>query len=105
MRRLVLSLTRVFLAASLLSCATSGHKFEWRQVDALKPGMTVAEVEKSLGSKSSAVNYMPDGRTARVWMWSRGTVVGTGEARSVSILFDAQGRMVRLINTSETPIR
>jgi hypothetical protein len=91
-------------AIATASCVTSGHKFDWKQVDALQPGMTIADVEKRLG-KPAGINYMADGSTARTWMWARGTPIGTGDGRSVGILFDSEGRLVRIVNRGESTIR
>jgi outer membrane protein assembly factor BamE (lipoprotein component of BamABCDE complex) len=95
--------TIAVLVGALIGCATSGHKFEWRDVDALKPGMTVAEVETKLG-KTNGVSYMPDSTTVRTWIYAQGTALGTGHGRGVKILFDADGRMVRLLQRSDSEI-
>jgi hypothetical protein len=98
------SLAAAMAIAIAAGCATMGHKFEWKDVDALQPGMTVADVEKRLG-KPSGTNYLADGSTARTWMWARGTAIGTGDGRSVGILFDSEGRLVRIVNRGESKIR
>ena len=47
---------------------------------------------------------MADSSVVLVWMHSTGTAWGTGKGRSLSILFDKDGKMVRLLQRTETSV-
>jgi hypothetical protein len=97
-------LTAAFAIASLGGCVSTGTNFNPAAVDQLKPGMIKAEVIAALGRPNSS-STMANGGEVLVWLHSRGTAWGSGDARSVSLLFDSAGHLVRVLNRTQTQIR
>lgn len=91
----------VFLACG---CVSAGTNFDPVQVRSLQPGMSQADVIASLG-KPNAYNYLANGQQVAVWLYSRGTPLGTGNARSVALLFGTDKRLVRVLAQTETEVR
>jgi outer membrane protein assembly factor BamE (lipoprotein component of BamABCDE complex) len=92
----VLSLASLTLSA----CMTIGHKFDPEALDSMRPGVTtIQDAETALGkpaSSSAAVN----GGTLLQWIYTQGSVVG-GSSAHVAVLFDKDGRMVRVTHRSQ----
>lgn len=86
-----------------LACASFGTGFDWGQVDQLRQGMTIEEVHKIMG-KPNSVTFAADSSTLELWMYSHATALGTGGSRSVSVKFDRLGRMVRILNRTDTEV-
>jgi hypothetical protein len=83
------------LALLVVGCATVGHKFAYDKVDNLVPGVsTTADATQLLGPPASESTY-DNGSKLLQWMYSQGTMVG-GSGAHVAILFDADGKMVRI---------
>jgi hypothetical protein len=92
----------IVIAASALviGCASVGSDFSMKDVDAFKPGITtLQEAETKLG-KPMSTGYGPDGKISAMWTRSTGSVFGSS-ARSVLILFDKDGKMIRVVSRSE----
>ncbi|GLC25047.1 hypothetical protein [Roseisolibacter agri] len=90
--------------ALLCACVTVGNKFDPAKADQLTPGTsTIADATRLLGPISAETN-MPDGTKLLQWQYSRGTAVGTGSGAHMAILFDTQGRMVRIAHRSTTKV-
>ena len=51
--------------------------------------------------KPNAVSHLADGRTIEVWSHVKANAFGASQARTASILFDRDGRMVRLTGESD----
>lgn len=92
----------VLIAAA--ACASSGTRFEWAQVDALRPGMTTAQVRRQVGTPNS-VTTTATGDSIFVWLYSTGSAFGGGKARSFGVLFDHDGKLVRVLNRTQTEVR
>ncbi len=92
----VLSLASLALTA----CMTVGHKFDPEALDSMRPGVTtIQDAETALGkpvSSSAAMN----GGTLLQWMYSQGSVIGASSAH-VAVLFDKDGKMVRVMQRSQ----
>lgn len=66
--------------------------------------MTETQVINRLG-KPNARSFLESGERVLVWSYSRGTAVGTGNARTAALLFDQQNRFVRVLSVSESQVR
>jgi hypothetical protein len=85
-------------------CVSAGTNFDPAQVSLLRPGMTETAVFSRLGPPNSH-SSMANGEEVLVWLHSRGTAWGAGDARSVSLLFDEQKKLVRVLNQTETHLK
>lgn len=88
----------------LTACASVGTNFDPVRADSLTPGMTLDQVQKQLGKRNSEV-IRPDGQRLETWIYSRGTAWGTGSSRSLSLLFDADGKFVRVVSRNQADMR
>ena len=88
----------------LAGCVSVGTNYNTAAVGQLQPGLSKEEVIARLGPPNSR-STTPTGEEVMVWLHSTGTALGTGRARSVTLLFDASGHFVRVLNTTETQIR
>lgn len=101
MRRLALLSALTLLAA----CVTVGNKFNPAKADELSPGVsTIADATRLLGPIAAESN-LPDGTKLLQWQYSQGTAVGTGSGAQLAILFDREGKMVRIAHRSATKVR
>lgn len=88
--------------AALTACASAGTEFDPKVVDSLAPGMTVAQVDAKLGKPNGEV-FAADGRRVQTWMYSHSNMLSGGSsARTLAILFDADGKMVRVASKGQT---
>ena len=86
------------------ACATMGTKFDMTRVRQLEPGIsTLADATKALGNPTNET-YEADGSVIVLWMYSTGTALGTGKSEYVSILFERERRMVRLLQHGGTTL-
>lgn len=100
MRRLLVA----GLLGVLAACASAGTNYDPAKADQLVPGeSTRAEAVKLLG-KPNSETFRADSSVILLWMHSRGTAWGTGKSRSLAILFDKDGRMLRLLQRTETKV-
>jgi len=85
----------VFLGAALLlaGCASVGSNYDPNAVSQLRAGMPKDEVVRLLG-KPNTVTTMPNGQTALGWVHSSASVFNVS-SRSVSLIFDANGRLLQ----------
>jgi len=79
-----------------------GTNYDPREVDRLQPGMSKSDVLSRLGPPNSTTTTA-DGSEIVVWLHSQGSMLGAS-ARSVGLLFGKDGRLVRVINTTETQV-
>jgi hypothetical protein len=88
------------LALALLTsgCAYDrGHRFDPGAVAQLQPGVsTERDAIDRLGPPLADVFNYTDGSKLLQWHYVRGTPIGTSSEGSAAILFDADGRMVRV---------
>lgn len=96
MRKLVAIASLVMLTA----CATRGTKFEMADVDAMQPGVTTKEEAIAKLGKPKAVSTKPDGTTVLQWMYIEASPLH-GKGNHAVIIFDKDGKMVRLAHKSE----
>ena len=78
-----------------------GTNFDLAAVDQLRPGMSRAEVIARLG-EPNARSILADGSESLMWLHSKANAFGTAQAKSVSLLFDSSGALVRPLTTSFT---
>jgi len=97
-----LGLVAVLAACLTLGgCITSGTKFDATDIQALIPGVsTQAEAIERFGQPTSISSY-EDGSTLLQWMWSE-VVYTAGESRHLAVLFDRNGRMLRITHQART---
>lgn len=92
----------VLVAALLLAgCASMGTNFDMAAVNTLQAGMTEAEVVARLGQPNNRV-MRPDGQQMLSWVHSQANFLGSAKAKSVSLLFGPDGRLVRPVATTQT---
>jgi hypothetical protein len=85
----------VALCAALAACSTIGNKFDPAAVQELRPGVsTVQDAVAKLGPYVAESTQADNSRILR-WLYAQGSMFGASAAR-VEILFDAEGRMVRV---------
>src|SRR6185312_9307228 len=96
---------RLLALAALTACASTGTEFDPNVVDSLTAGMTVAQVDAKLGKPNGEV-FAADGRRVQTWMYSHSNMLSGGSsARTLAILFDADGKMVRVASKGQTDKR
>jgi len=81
-----------------------GPNYDPAIIATLQVGTPKTEVITQLG-RPSATATLPDGRQQLMWTHSRGTMLGTAQARSVMLLFGADGRYLGMVSQAETDIR
>jgi hypothetical protein len=86
----------LYLVSATISCASFGREIDFTQADKLQPGVsTRADAEKLLG-KPNSVSTGSNGMTVCVWMYSHAnSFTGKSEAQSLSLVFGADGKLVR----------
>lgn len=95
MKLRVLAAVAAIAFASLGGCMTSGVKFTMAEVASLQPGVTtIDEAIRVLGQPTARSSY-GDGGEFLQWQYTE-VVYIAGESRHVGILFDRNGRMVRV---------
>ncbi|MCA7979885.1 hypothetical protein [Burkholderia cepacia] len=92
------------LALSLTACMTMGNKFDIRDADQFVPGVTtMQQAQEKLGTPT-ATNAMPNGGTLQQWIYTQASVIG-GTSSNIAILFDRDGKMVRIASKSQVNTR
>lgn len=95
----------LFAAAAMLAgCVSMGPNYDPAAVARLQPGMERGQVIAILGRPTTTVT-LPDGSQQVTWIHSRGTMLGTAEARSVTLIFGADGKYISRGMQAETTIR
>lgn len=97
MKKLVIAAA---LALTLAACATRGTKFEMTDVEAFQPGVTTLDDAVAKLGKPKAVNVAKDGSKSVTWIYAMATV-GHSESRGTRILFDKDGKMIRVASKVE----
>ncbi|MGO4409449.1 MULTISPECIES: hypothetical protein [unclassified Brevundimonas] len=95
-------IARAFGAAMAgAACVSSGTNFSFAAVDALQPGVsTRADAERTLGRPNSISN-MPDGTVLLQWIHTQAVLV-SAESKHVALLFDANGKFIRVQHQTQT---
>lgn len=93
--------TLVACAALITGCASVGQDFDMAEVDRFQPGVTTIEQAKEKLGKPGSITNTANGEVGFVWSRSQ-VVMGAGKWKSVGILFDKDGKMVRVVLRSES---
>ncbi|HDR9585094.1 outer membrane protein assembly factor BamE [Burkholderia cepacia] len=81
-----------------------GNKFDIRDADQFVPGVTtMQQAQEKLGTPT-ATNAMPNGGTLQQWIYTQASVIG-GTSSNIAILFDRDGKMVRIASKSQVNTR
>ena len=86
----------LFATILLAACATSGTKFEMSDVNAMQPGVTTYEQAVAKLGKPFGVSMTADGTKSVVWSWAQAGGLTGIQKRAARILFDKDGKMVRV---------
>ena len=87
--------------ALIVGCASVGQDFDMAEVERLQPGVTSLEKKKEKLGKPQSITNAADGRVGVVWVRSQ-AVMGSASSKGVAILFDKDGKMIRVVNRNET---
>lgn len=100
MKTRTLGLVAAFAACLTLGgCITNGTKFDAADIQTLIPGVsTQAEAIERFGQPTATSTY-GDGTVLLQWMWSE-VVYTAGEGRHLAVLFDQNGKMIRITHQS-----
>lgn len=104
MMRLFYRLTGWVLGLSLLaSCASVGNDFDLKAVSQFKPGVTTISDAVSLFKKEpSQVLVIPMG-TVNYWRYvSSNGLTGETKIKEIGIIFDNEGKYVRVIQVQKS---
>jgi hypothetical protein len=95
----------VVVAASLMvGCRTLGNKFDPALVDRLTPGVSSSiDATQLLGKPTSETNNA-DGSQLLQWAYVQSSPIGAKSAR-VAVLFDKDGKMIRVAHRGGTEVR
>ncbi len=96
------ALTIMSVAAG--GCVSMGTDYDAAAVDQIAVGTPMSEVIARLGQPNNRTT-LPNGQTQLMWLHSTGTAWGTADARSAALLFDADGKFLRVVTTSQTNMR
>lgn len=94
----------LILASATAACVSMGPNYDPAAVDRLQPGASKANVIAILGRPTTTV-MLPNGQQQLMWIHSRGTMLGQGDARAVTLLFDHDRKYVSVASSAETHIR
>ena len=97
MKKLVLA---TLLALAMTACASRGTKFEIADVEQFQPGVTTYDEAVAKLGKPKAVNIAKDGSKSVTWIYAMATI-GHVESRGTRILFDKDGKMIRVASKVE----
>lgn len=86
--------------ALTVGCASMGQDFSMADVDAMQPGVTTFEQAQGVLGKPMGVSTSADGRIGATWIRTSAGL-GAAASKSVGILFDKDGKMIRVITRSE----
>jgi hypothetical protein len=90
----------VAFAIAVASCATIGHRFDYTRVSELTPGVSTRDdAIRALGTPTAESSYA-DGSRLLQWQYVSGNALGRGSGSHVAILFDRDGKMIRVTHVS-----
>ena len=91
----------MLVGAVLISgCVSVGQDFEMADVDRMQPMVTTFEQVKEILGKPQSVSSAADGGSVAGWVRSKASPVGHS-TKSVMIMFDKNGKFVRVVNRHE----
>lgn len=98
-------ITGSLLLASLscTGCVSMGTNYNPTLVSQLQSGMTKEQVVAMLGTPNTVLR-LGDGSQNLVWTHSTGSIAGA-TARSLTLLFDANGKYVRVLSEVQTNLK
>lgn len=93
------------LAACLTlgGCISSGTKFDTVDIQTLIPGVTTRDEAIERFGQPMSVSNNHDGTVLLQWMWSEAIYI-TAEGRHLAVLFDRNGKMIRITHQSRTVV-
>lgn len=89
------------LGLAAAGCVSMGTNYDPDVAAQIAVGTPMSEVIARLGQPNNRLT-LANGQTQLLWMHSTGTAWGTADARSVALLFDAQGKFIRVVMTNQT---
>lgn len=89
------------LASTLTACAHMGTKFEMADVDSLRPGVTTQQEAIAKLGKPNHSSTASNGYTLLAWQYAEAGYLTGATGRGVTLLFDKDGKMVRVMSRSE----
>jgi hypothetical protein len=104
MRSISMGTVIVAGALTLAGCVSMGPNYDPTTIEQLQPGMDKAAVIARLGRPTSVAS-LPDGKQQLMWIHSRGDMLGRAQARSVMLMFGADGKYIGLVSQAETNLR
>lgn len=87
--------------ALIAGCASVGQDFDMGEVDRLQPGVTTIEQAKEKLGKPGLITNTQNGEVGLAWSRSQ-VVMGSSKWKSVAILFDKDGKMIRVVSRQES---
>lgn len=96
-------LSTLLLALSLTGCISSGTHFDANQISALQPGVTTeSEAIQLLGQPEATES---NGNTQILtWQYTADVMGFSHSERTLSVSFDAQNKMLRIVKQAETSV-
>jgi outer membrane murein-binding lipoprotein Lpp len=94
------TLYAIVSVVAMAGCASAGQDFSMAEVDAMKPGVTTLQDAVAKLGKPSSTNSVTNGVQIVSWIRVTSSPVGA-TSKSVAILFDREGRMLRVGSKSE----
>lgn len=79
----------------LPGCVTVGRPFDASYISQMKPGVTTKDEAIANLGQPSAFSNMPNGQQLLQWQYVHGSMFGASSTHA-AILFDADGKMVRI---------
>ena len=97
--------TIIVLAALVAGCATSGRDFSAAALQGMQPGITTVDDASALlgGAPMQTVRH-DNGLVSQRWRYIAAGPVGVVANRSVTLIFDAAGKLVRVGHLINVPI-
>lgn len=98
-----MNFVKAFAAATVVmvaGCASVGQDFSMADVDAMQPGVTTLDQAKAKLGKPARVLALTGDRTGVVWTRSQATI-GSASSKSVGLIFDKSGVLLKVASRSE----
>lgn len=102
-KRLMPIILAISLAFSLSACVYQQHgtRFDVAAVNELQPGVSTKQDAIAKLGKPKAVSTNADGSQLLQWQYVYGTAIGVGGGAHVAILFEPDGKMIRVKHLSQ----
>lgn len=95
-----LTIAALVATLTLSACVHIGNKFDMAQAHALKPGISTSKDAIATLGKPTSTSASVNNGTLLQWMYTSSTVLGAHSSH-VAILFDADGKMVKITHETE----